>query len=114
MKIPKKDIENELIESGRWPGLDSDWAAFDEDLDLDVYYHDYEDNRELSWMWYLEADELQVNEGWKYVVHHPMHKNATVGHWIEETFPGAEFKYERNHFLIKDAEVATMVTLKFT
>lgn len=110
MKIPKKDIEKELIESDHWQGLDSVWDDIDEEWDL---YHDYEDNRDLSWMWYLEADELQV-EGWKYVVHHPNHKNVTVGHWIEEAFPGAEFKYERNHFLIKDAEVATMMTLKFT
>lgn len=103
MKIPKNDVEKELIESDHWYMFDEEWED----------YRDYEDYRELSWMWYLEASELQV-EGWKYVVHHPMHKNATIGHWIEETFPGAEFKYENNHFLIKDAEVATMVALKFT
>jgi len=65
---------------------------------------------EMSWQWYMERD-IRVREGWTYLTIHPDHKDVTVANWLKAQ--GAEFKYERNHFLIQDSKYATIVAMRW-
>lgn len=67
----------------------------------------------MSWQWYMEAN-IRKPEGWTQVVIDPKWKGATVANWLKTHHPDCDFKCEKDHFLIKDPNVATWMTLKWT
>ena len=107
-KVPVHQVLQEQIDSDIWSADDVIWWH-------NEYSEDYWDgvhSGEMSWQWYMERD-IRLREGWKYVVIDPNHKNVTVINWIKENYPDCKYKNEDNHFLIEQAEVATMVALKW-
>lgn len=101
-KISKRQVLNELYGEDIW--TEDEWR--DE-------YWDEITNGDMSWQWYMQV-ALAHQEGWKYVVVNPIHKAETVMHWINNNYPNCTYKRERNHFLINDSEVATVVALKWS
>ena len=110
MKLPKQQIVQTIEDTQHKDELVwwedefdySSWAA--------VEWSDTYERADLSWQWHLT---LSQNPDWHYVVVSHIHKNITVENWITEHYPMCEFRYENNHFLIKDADVATIIALKF-
>ena len=106
-KVPKDVVINELHEDNIWDDMD-EW--------LDPYWEEYWDEvtvGEMSWQWYMEVS-IRYREDWRYVIVSDTHKNITVENWIKENYLNCTFRYERNHFLIKEHDIATMVALKWT
>lgn len=88
----------------------------DETWWLDEYRENYWDgvlSGEMSWQWYMEVS-LRRREGWTYVIINKNYKNIAVENWIKENSPNCKYKYESQHFLIEQQEVAMMVTLQWT
>lgn len=72
--------------------------------------NDWSDFDEHPWAWYMERD-IRTRDGWYELTIRPDHKNLTVAHWLTEN--GAEFKYDKNSFLIKDSKHATIVAMRW-
>ena len=107
-KVPVHQVIQERIDNDIWTDDEMSWWS-------DEYREDYwggVHSGEMSWQWYMAISTLR-SKGWKYVVINPNHKNVTVINWIKENYPDCEYKNEDNHFLIEQAEVATMVALKW-
>lgn len=106
-KVPYNTVIDELS-ADHWQQMyDDEWEEYIEDM------WDRVTDGEMSWQWYMSIG-LVRDEGWKYVVISEDHKGVTVANWLKETYPECEFKHERNHFLIKDPDVATWVALKWS
>ena len=96
-KVPKGKVLDELSEGNIWTEYD-EW--------LDDYWESYWDDissGDLSWQWYMEVS-IRYREDWRYVIINKDYKNVAVETWIKENYPTCTFKYERNHFLIKEHE----------
>lgn len=105
-KILKRQVQEQIMDEDIW---------HEDNLYEDGYWENYWDevtNGEMSWQWYMQV-ALAHQEGWKYVVVNPIHKAETVMHWINNNYPDCTYKRERNHFLINDSEIATMVALRW-
>ena len=105
-KISKRQVLNELYGEDIWS--EDEWR--------DEYWIEYWDdvtNGEMSWQWYMQV-ALAHQEGWKYVVVNPIHKAETVMNWVNDNYPDCTYKRERNHFLFKESDVATVVALNWT
>jgi hypothetical protein len=101
-KVPAHQVIQEQIDSDIW----QDEYEYRED------YWDSVHSGEMSWWWWYAVSTLR-SKGWKYVVINPNHKNVTVINWIKENYPNCEYRNQDDHFLIEQAEVATMVALKW-
>ncbi len=108
MKVPNHIIDDAMEQEDIW---------VDEFYELpDSYWQEYFGDLErgdMSWQWYMEVS-IRRREGWQHLIISPDYKNITVKNWLEETYPNCMFKFERNHFLIKEHDVATMMALKWT
>ena len=107
MKVPKQVIIDEISSNNVWTEFD-EW--------VDDYWEAYWDDvttGEMSWQWYMEVS-IRYREDWRYVIINKDYKNIAVENWIKENYPKCQYKNERNHFLIKEHDVATMVALKWT
>jgi hypothetical protein len=100
-KVPRNQAYEHLEQYEEEMWNDIDWPN-------SIFWDD--ESGEMSWQWYMERD-IRVREGWTYLTIHPDHKDITVANWLKAQ--GAEFKYERNHFLIQDSKYATIVAMRW-
>ena len=104
-KVPYNIVIDELS-SDHWQQMyDDEWDDIVEEYWSNVA------SGEMSWQWYMY---LKQHQDWYPVVINNDYKNVMVDIWIKENYPSCEFEYEKNHFLIKDSDVATMVALKWS
>lgn len=102
-KIPRHSIDEELVAADIW---DDEWE--------DLYWEDYWDgvhDGEMSWQWYMK---LKQHQDWHHVIINKNHKNITVANWIKQEYPGTNFNYEREHFIIDVEQVAIITALKWS
>lgn len=114
-KLRKIQIDTALEDNQIWDDFMCEWYDdyYRKEEYEQVWLNDDDYDYEMSWQWYMETS-IRKREGWHYVVTNNEHNITTVKNWLHENYPGCEFKHERNHFLIKDHGVATMVTLKWS
>lgn len=89
------DNHDYLIEEEYMINHHTDWTNFDDH----------------PWQWYMEVS-IRKSEGWFHIKVNPMYKHAAVIHWLNEQ--EAVYRTSQLEFLIKDPQVATMASLKWT
>lgn len=101
-KIPPQIVEQELTSP-----REDEWWDFANDLEQ----RDWSNWDRHPWSWYMELS-IRKSEGWFHIKVNPIYKHAEVIHWLNEQ--EAVYRTSQHEFLIKDSQVATMATLKWT
>ena len=104
-KLSKGIIIDSIEQANIWTNEDEDWMSQRAEEYWDQVYQD------MPWQWYMK---LKQHKDWATVVINSEHKNITVVNWLVQEYPDAKFEYERQHFLIEQHDIATMVALKWS